>query len=484
VDSTAVVQGLPRPLITAVVIAIVLQLLATGLLRNPDRGALLALLVMIGLATPPEILLGASGLAAAGLAVGMVRRIPFALLPWTSLTRWLNLVGGLMVVLAVWTAASSGALTASSPPEQGPAVQPQAGAPDIYVILLDGYPRSDTLAEQFGFDNEPFIKAMSERGFEVARNSYSNYNVTSLTIASMLNMAQINEVVTNPPEPNKAQYRALARATNDALGVVWLRQAGYEIVAIPSPFSFTTLYAADRVLDSGDVTDFELALLQIGLSRLVLSDLQGSWLANSHRNRIRSAFATLGELAAERDVRPKFVLAHLLAPHLPFVFGANGEDRPPWPCFPAQCPLFDDGQRFVPGAGTVPITEQAPYVSALQNQVTYVNKLVLAAADEIITKSSAPPVIIVFSDHGHRHNWHDRDEALRSILFARTPGHSQLFPDDATPINILPRIANAYYEAGIPLASEQSYFVDARAMVDGDLFNFVAVESDGNQDLP
>ena len=67
-----------------------------------------------------------------------------------------------------------------------------------------------------------------------------------------------------------------------------------------------------------------------------------------------------------------------------------------------------------------------------------------------------------FSDHGSRYDFDDPDEMFRSFLIAQTPGHPQLLPDDATPMNILPRILNAYAAADLPLASEESYWVDQR----------------------
>ena len=43
-----------------------------------------------------------------------------------------------------------------------------AGSPDMYVILLDGYPRADVLDYAFDIDNSAFLDALAERGFTVA----------------------------------------------------------------------------------------------------------------------------------------------------------------------------------------------------------------------------------------------------------------------------------------------------------------------------
>ena len=58
---------------------------------------------------------------------------------------------------------------------------PAAGTPlpDVYYVILDGYTRGDVLGEVYRFDNEPFLSALEERGFVVARESYSNYPATN-----------------------------------------------------------------------------------------------------------------------------------------------------------------------------------------------------------------------------------------------------------------------------------------------------------------
>ena len=63
------------------------------------------------------------------------------------------------------------------------------GPPDIYVILLDGYPRADTLARLFDFDNGPFLAALEAKGFDVSAGSSSNYMYTELTLDFALSHA-------------------------------------------------------------------------------------------------------------------------------------------------------------------------------------------------------------------------------------------------------------------------------------------------------
>ena len=81
---------------------------------------------------------------------------------------------------------------------------------------------------------------------------------------------------------------------------------------------------------------------------------------------------------------------------------------------------------------------------------------------DIQAKSSRPPVIVIFSDHGTRFWPEDKAEMFHSLFLAATPGHPGLFPDDNTPVNVLTRLLNAYTGASYPLAGEESYWLDTR----------------------
>ena len=94
--------------------------------------------------------------------------------------------------------------------------------------------------------------------------------------------------------------------------------------------------------------------------------------------------------------------------------------------------------------------------------IRYLNTLVVDAVSKIVSKSPRPPVVVVMSDHGSR--YFDRSEMLRNLFIAATPGHPDLFAGDVTPINLIPRLLNAYTGTGLPLATEESYEVDLSAV--------------------
>ncbi len=66
---------------------------------------------------------------------------------------------------------------------------------------------------------------------------------------------------------------------------------------------------------------------------------------------------------------------------------------------------------------------------------------------------------------------------LRSLFVASTPGRSSVFPDDTTPVTLIPRLLNAYAVADVPLASEESYWLDILSVSTHGLFDFEQLDA-------
>ena len=125
-------------------------------------------------------------------------------------TRFLNLTAA--VLLAFPVASLAGGLAAPltrTPTHQTAAVDEvvdrllPAGLPtvvgdrpDIYYIILDGYPRRDALVD---FDNTSFIRELERRGFYVASEAISNYDYSITSISSSLNMSYLDDVGRRTP---------------------------------------------------------------------------------------------------------------------------------------------------------------------------------------------------------------------------------------------------------------------------------------------
>ena len=112
--------------------------------------------------------------------------------------------------------------------------------------------------------------------------------------------------------------------------------------------------------------------------------------------------------------------------------------------------MFDGGQRY----GT---REQ---IAGALGQIEYLDQRIIETAKGILSSSPRPPVIIVMSDHGHRHDLSDVPESLSTLFLAYTPNRLHLFPDDVTPVNVVNRVLNSYLGTSIPLARDDRYWVD------------------------
>jgi hypothetical protein len=429
-DSPGHWTGLVRPTLVAW-LAIVLGL---GLLRlvKQSAGRSAAFMVLLLLLAS-----GARSAIAVALAAAFIVLVKKARGGATPRLRPVVAVGlaGAFVGIGIAQLFVSGAVTRDDivqpPVTRGVAT---ADAPNIYVLLLDAYGRQDTLAAM-GLDNEPFLAELEARGFDVYRDSRSNYTWTSSTMASMLNMRPLSEIAGLPPpgSSDREQTRALRRAINDGEGIKRLREHGYRIVSIPSVTGYEIPRDVDELRDSGQLTEFEIHLLQSTTLAGVLEFVAPDFIGAQDRDRIR---ATFRELKPERA--PAFVLAHVMAPHQPFVFWADGEPRAMPDCFPA-CWFWEPWDVPSPEAFS------AAYVA----QVGYVNRQTLAAVDRLIASDPAA-VVVVFGDHGSRGIPSDPAEAFRNLMAVRSLGHPHVLGAAPTLVNLLGSILNAYLGVDVP----------------------------------
>ena len=111
-----------------------------------------------------------------------------------------------------------------------------ASSPDIYLVLLDAYPRSDTLATDFAFENEPFLGRMALNGLRrVARKVAPTTTAPgspSRRCSTWPTVTDLPGVMGERP-PSFSQLRAMTDAVNRGSGLGALQDAGYEIDFYP-----------------------------------------------------------------------------------------------------------------------------------------------------------------------------------------------------------------------------------------------------------
>jgi len=81
------------------------------------------------------------------------------------------------------------------------------GGPNIYVIMLDGYPREDTLLETFGFDNSEFLEELRHLDLDVSSDARANYNKTWPALAAMFNGKYADEMLPDGDVPREPLHQ-------------------------------------------------------------------------------------------------------------------------------------------------------------------------------------------------------------------------------------------------------------------------------------
>lgn len=289
-----------------------------------------------------------------------------------------------------------------------------AGGPPMYVILLDGYPRMDTLA-RLGIDNRPFVNALIERGFDHYADSHSIHSRTQKTLLAMLTEEPVNDDPVPVAELRVGRSRLVV-------------PPGF--VAINSPVGYVTLRHGPRI-DPGGPNDFEIELIGQSAVGVLVPDWAWALFVDGLRDRVDRTLA----LTAERS-EPR-IFAHVMAPHPPFLYGAEGSARTPRWCWP-DCGLFTN---FIEDLRV----SREQWASGMAPQIEGLNRRLLETVDDLIARHP-DAVIVLFSDHGGRTARADLDEWHRSFLAARTPGHPELFADAPRPDAVIRTLLDAYGE--------------------------------------
>jgi hypothetical protein len=461
-----------RVLILATVAGLALWMVASLVLGDTRKGtvlATLAILVFLGGGDPATIALVGVLIAAVTLLLPRLLRVRF---PWLFVPGAGNALALILILTLVIRASQTGTLAqggrdigwavagarTASLGQVTAEVAPEA--PDIYVLMLEDYPRADTLARLFSFDNSPFLSALEDRGFTISPKSRANYSNSLLTVLTMLQARHVEAI----PELDHLRAGAsedlhpvLRDTLNSGVTLDILRRRGYEIVTAPSGFEQLALRSADRFQESGDLNDFELVVIE----STALAKQNEPWflelLGEQFRHRIRAGFGLPAELSRERSARPRFVFIHIPAPHAPIVFGRNGEAIAVT-AQPYQYDLSDPGR----------------FMRLYDAQLEYVNQLTLNTVDDI-GRGAHPTLTIVMSDEGL--GWFnsalDPDPEMRPLLLlanlfaARTPGGEDLFGPAITPVNIMPIVLSRYLGVDLPRQPDKGFISSDDAPFDG-----------------
>jgi hypothetical protein len=345
--------------------------------------------------------------------------------------------------------------------------------PDIYYIILDGYAREDFLRDDFGYDNSPFLNQLEEWGFVVAQKSKSNYAQTKLSFASSLNMDYLQSLRSDIVSGNNDSSPLNPMIMQSAVRGI-LEEFGYKIVAYETGYNWTQIEDADFYLTKrtskigqfyaqGRMNGFEAMLLQNSVllvvtdAAIVLPDVFTPKIEapfQDHRERILFILDSLKDAPSIQS--PKFVFAHLVVPHPPFVFALEGKEV----VLPSQFTLTE----------TTEIQDEVKYIEGYLNQLIFINNQMESVLSEILANSEVPPIIVVQADHGPGLSSASGRMAILNAYYL--PGKDPfVIYSDISPVNTFRVIFNEFFGANYPLLEDVSYFSTYQ-----DLYNFRIID--------
>jgi len=439
-----------RTLGVVVLGSIAILLVAWVLVRNGHLAALIAAAVIVVLRTSDlphaafaTLLLG---LGALGLVVfARFRRTPLL----AGATGLLNTGALALVIVLVIQATIAGIperIAADVRPPPSLAGGARGGTdppPDIYLIMLEDYPRADTLSRLFDFDNSAFLDRLQTDGFTVATDSRSNYMFTAMNLTALLQMDYLGAT---PTLPSSASLRMLI---NQNPVFDRLREAGYTIYSSVARWESEAVRTADVNCGGDQINEFELQTMSDSLIGSGLDLVVPGWRAARDRSVVNAELSCLDAASRATPDGQRFVWAHIEAPHIPIVFDANGG--------PAPSSVYADTAQAV-------ATTQEEYRRAYVAQLQYLNSRVSAQIRQILARATRPPVIVLMSDEGSesRLNWQDASksdlrERFGTLFAAYTPGHAALFADQPVTVNVFPALLNAYFGTSFPIRTPRFF---------------------------
>ncbi len=326
--------------------------------------------------------------------------------------------------------------------------KPDSADPNVYWVVFDMYPSSATLRERWGFEN-PVDSILIGKGFYVAPLATSNYNFTHYSFTSTLDMCYLPQFSQNSIVTARDQVRGdFSLKTNNVLRVFESR--GYDVMNC-SIFDFAAHPSRSFRIFSHlprNLIDFQT------LYSRVKSDLGWLWYPGRDSARIAYYNRTITEMedslhrqnidtcisaiaASGRSVKPVFSVIHVLLPHEPFIYKADGSL--------VYLGFNSKKEYFIP-------------------QLQYTNQLLLKIVDTILAVNANKNVqIILQGDHGYRYQDNDPEYKTESnkifyAVFNNRHDYTGWY-DDISSVNGFRMLFNQAFRTSYPRLKDSSFLL-------------------------
>lgn len=450
------------PLGRSIVAAAALTAVLALTFRDPRRGAIVATALVItffafGHVAPALSGYGLDDRAQIALwAAFVVAALVFAIRARTSVpqaTAGLNVAAAVLLVLAATTIVPYELGRAGRGPVVPAATVNAAGEvgrrPDIYFLVFDRYGSADAIERRFGLPNDMY-GWLEEQGFVVPPDSRANYRATDFSLAATLNMQFLDNLTEEVGRVSGDRTPAQEMIRNNEVGR-FLKSQGYRYYQLGSWFGPTrSVDIADENIVLGVTSEFETVLddttILPAIERLngtaqVETPVEEQTIRERHRDGTLFALRQLRRLSTAPG--PKFIFAHILLPHDPYVFKADGSPR------------SEEEARATP--------ERELYADHLE----YTNAQIREIVGYLLTGPEAErPIVIIEGDEGPlacqsvdcvSNTPEYLKIRLGNLVALYLPGIDVDVPDDFTSVNTFRLVFSEYFGADLPPLPNRSF---------------------------
>ncbi|HEU4320759.1 MAG TPA: sulfatase-like hydrolase/transferase [Acidimicrobiia bacterium] len=208
--------------------------------------------------------------------------------------------------------------------------------PDIYLVVLDAYAGRQALASQFGETKGELVAYLESRDFQVPDSAWSSQASTDLSLPTIVDMAY----PVDPSNVNDATRRDLYEIIGGENNTVSLLEAnGYKTTMVESGWVGS---------ECGDAYDtcipshwLDEVLFDVAWNSLVNPLVMETYGHAFTTNALATMDAVVRAVEDDGGDEPRFVFAHVLAPHPPFFLDEScrltvDETRIRWSISPGQ----------------------------------------------------------------------------------------------------------------------------------------------------
>lgn len=311
-------------------------------------------------------------------------------------------------------------------------------SPDIFLVVLDGYPGLQALRQDSVGDPKALVSNLRSEGFQIPNSAWTAYWSTRLSVPSLLDMGY--PVVEDPGGGATTSALSSIVGGNSAL-LATMRSNQYRTTMIESGWSggvCGSIY--DRCVASHWFDETVALILNDAVVGPWLIRHFGSPFTTSTENTMSWLLENAADLSA--SPQPDFVFAHLIAPHPPFYLNSS--------CDRVISKNRSGGVFNVPG-----VTRSERYGYFVE-QLECVNDFMLRLAAAV-----EPDDVIVFvGDHGmdSRYQlWRDTDEwgadgvtERMNVMLAVRTGNGCVIADQIMVPNVMRQVLACHSELPPP----------------------------------